>query len=83
MNEEQKKFLEGKKYLVNALMKITNEDIEYMKTLNAENISKEEVKKLQKICIKMTTWMWYKDKIHFWKDLIKFIELWNQQKTTD
>lgn len=81
MNEEQKKFLEGKKYLVNALIKITNEDIEYMKTLNPQAISKEQVKKLQKICIKMTNWMWFKDKINFWKDLIKLIELWNQWKT--
>ena len=83
MNEEQLKFLIWKTYLVTAINKINEEDIKYMKSLNPENITKEEVKKLQKIAIKMTNWMWIKDKIHFWKDLITLIKLWNQQKTID
>lgn len=83
MNEEQLKFLEKKPYLLRAFTNLWKEDIEYMDKLNAEAINKDQVKKLQMICKRMTAKMTFKEKATFWKDLIKLIKLWNQQKTTD
>jgi len=75
MNEKQLEFLKNKPYLLKAFEQITEEDKKYMDKLNAENISKEQVKELQKIAKKMTNKMTIKEKICFWKDLIILMKL--------
>lgn len=75
MNEKQLEFLNNKPYLLRAFEQITEEDKKYMDSLNAENISKEQVKELQKIAKKMTDKMTIKEKCCFWKDLITLMKL--------
>jgi len=77
MNEEQLKFLEKHPYLLRAFLNITEEDKQYIETLNANKVNKEQVKKLQEICKRMTKKMTFTEKAHFWTDLIKLIKLWN------
>lgn len=80
MNEEQLKFLKEHPYLIRAFEQVTEEDKEYMNTLNAEKVTKEQVKKLQDICRKMVKKMTFIEKIHFGRDLMTLIKLWWEKK---
>lgn len=75
MNEKQKEFIIKHPYLVRAFEQITEEDKKYMDSLNPNNVSKEEIKKLQNIVKKMTKVMTFKEKINFWKDIITLLKL--------
>lgn len=75
MNEKQIEFIKNKPYLVRAFEQVTEDDKKYMETLNAEKISKEQVKKLQDIVKKMTAKMTFKEKATFWKDIITLLKL--------
>ena len=78
MNNKQIEFLKTRPYLLKAFESITEEDKDYMKTLDEKAISKEQVKKLQEIAKKMTKHMTIKEKIQFWNDLILLLKL-NEQ----
>ena len=78
MNNKQIEFLKSKTYLLKAFEEITEEDKNFMKTLDEKAVNKEQVKKLQEIAKRMTKHMTIKEKICFWNDLITLIKL-NEQ----
>lgn len=75
MNEKQLEFIKTHPYLVRAFEQVTEEDKEYMKTLDEQHVTKEQVKKLQDIVKKMTSKMTFKEKATFWKDIITLLKL--------
>lgn len=79
MNAKQIEFLKNKPYLLRAFEQITEEDKQFMWTLDAEKVSKEQYKKLQTIVKKMINKLTFKEKLSFNYDLITLIKLWNEQ----